>query len=426
MGCKRKEMPTSAIYILDSKGKPLIYRNYRYDIPSNIPARFTKKIMEEEDEMNLKPIFEEDGISFAYIRHRGLYLLAVSNMNSNAMLMLTFLYKLLEVFKSYFKRLEEESIRDNFVIIYELLDEMMDYGYAQSTESTVLKEFIKTEHHALDKMQVRPPPALTKKVSWRPEGIVYRKNEVFLDVVEKVHLLVNRSGNLLRSEIEGAVQLRCFLTGMPELRMGLNDRLRSQTGRGVEMEDVNFHQCVRLSRWESERTVEFTPPDGEFTLMTYRVKTNIRPLIQVQAVIDAHKGSRIEYMIKARAQFKNRSVANNVIILVPVPEDADTPKFKTSIGRVRYAPEKNAIVWLIKTFQGGKEYYLRAHFGLPSLGGREGDPTPKTPISVHFEIPYYTVSGLQVRYLKIVERSGYQALPWVRYITKSGDYQIRT
>lgn len=29
----------------------------------------------------------------------------------------------------YFKELEEESVRDNFVVIYELLDEMMDNGY---------------------------------------------------------------------------------------------------------------------------------------------------------------------------------------------------------------------------------------------------------------------------------------------------------
>ena len=33
---------------------------------------------------------------------------------------------------------------------------------------------------------------------------------------------------------------------------------------------------------------------------------------------------------------------------------------------------------------------------------------------------------LQVRYLKIIEKSGYQALPWVRYITQNGDYQLRT
>ena len=45
---------------------------------------------------------------------------------------------------------------------------------------------------------------------------------------------------------------------------------------------------------------------------------------------------------------------------------------------------------------------------------------------VKFEIPYFTVSGIQVRYLKIIEKSGYQALPWVRYITQNGDYQLRT
>ena len=39
-------------------------------------------------------------------------------------------------------------------------------------------------------MQPRPPMALTNAVSWRSEGIKYRKNEVFLDVIESVNLLV--------------------------------------------------------------------------------------------------------------------------------------------------------------------------------------------------------------------------------------------
>ena len=35
------------------------------------------------------------------------------------------------------------------------------------------------------------PPAVTNAVSWRKEGIRYRKNEVFLDVIESVNLLVS-------------------------------------------------------------------------------------------------------------------------------------------------------------------------------------------------------------------------------------------
>ena len=36
----------------------------------------------------------------------------------------------------------------------------------------------------------KPPSTLTTAVSWRPEGIEYKKNEVFLDVIESVNILV--------------------------------------------------------------------------------------------------------------------------------------------------------------------------------------------------------------------------------------------
>lgn len=36
-------------------------------------------------------------------------------------------------------------------------------------------------------------------------------------------------------------------------------------------------------------------------------------------------------MVKVKAQFKRRSTANNVEIYVPVPDDADTPKFRVSV-----------------------------------------------------------------------------------------------
>lgn len=67
---------------------------------------------------------------------------------------------------------------------------------------------------------------------------------------------------------------------------------------------------------------------------------------------------------------------------------------------------------------------MRAHLSLPSTERLESFQS-KAPISLHFELPYFTLSGLQVRYLKVHERSGYTALPWVRYITQAGDYQLR-
>jgi len=125
--------------------------------------------------------------------------------------------------------------------------------------------------------------------------------------------------------------------------------------------------------------------------------------------------------LQAKAQFKRRSTANNVSIIIPVPDDADTPRFRTNIGTVHYAPETSSIVWKIKQFGGGKEFLMRAELGLPSvrgdddkgggmmggfggsMGGVTGSGKSKRPIQVKFEIPYFTTSGIQVRYLKIIE-----------------------
>lgn len=80
--------------------------------------------------------------------------------------------------------------------------------------------------------------------------------------------------------------------------------------KAVEMEDVKFHQCVRLSRFENDRTISFIPPDGEFELMSYRLMTVVKPLIWIESVIEKFSHSRIEYMIKVGYLFINE---NNIL-----------------------------------------------------------------------------------------------------------------
>lgn len=76
--------------------------------------------------------------------------LALSKRNTNAAEIILFLHRLVQVLVEYFKELEEESIRDNFVIIYELMDEMMDFGFPQTTESKILQECVSALTHYVD------------------------------------------------------------------------------------------------------------------------------------------------------------------------------------------------------------------------------------------------------------------------------------
>jgi AP-1 complex subunit mu len=66
------------------------------------------------------------------------------------------------------------------------------------------------------------------------------------------------------------------------------------------MEDVVFHPCVSLTRFESDRIISFVPPDGDFDLLSYRLPTSVKPLFWIEAIVESHAHSRIEYLIKAR------------------------------------------------------------------------------------------------------------------------------
>ena len=260
-------MVASAIFIMDLKGKIIISRNYRGDIPVSATIKFNQRLQETE-ESEQTPVFTIDGVTYVFVRESNLLLLAVAKRNPNVAVILLFLSHVLRVMTDYFGEVTEETIRDNFVITYELLDEMMDYGYPQSTESKILKEYITLSANRAEK-QIAPPSTVTNAVSWRSPGIKHRKNEIFLDVVESLDLLVSSNGTVLHSEILGAVKMRSYLSGMPELKLGLNDKVmfqasgrKSSKAKSVDLEDIKFHQCVRLARFENDRTISFIPPDG--------------------------------------------------------------------------------------------------------------------------------------------------------------------
>ena len=87
------------------------------------------------------------------------YIVATTRSNTNIAMLFSLLHRICQVADNptiteltrninnqvmgeYFKEVEEESIRDNFVICYELLDELVDFGYPQTTDAKILQEYI--------------------------------------------------------------------------------------------------------------------------------------------------------------------------------------------------------------------------------------------------------------------------------------------
>lgn len=113
---------------------------------------------------------------------------------------------------------------------------------------------------------------------------------------------------MIKCEIIGTLKIKCSLSGMPELKLGLNDKAffesQGKTTRShtLEFDDMKFHTCVRLSKFENERIISFIPPDGDFELMSYRLELRVKPLFTVDVIIERPSSSKIELMVKAKSK----------------------------------------------------------------------------------------------------------------------------
>ena len=95
-------------------------------------------------------------------------------------------------------------------------------------------------------------------------------------------LLTASAGTVLRADVDGHILMRAYLSGTPECKFGLNDKLviekidRNSGGDAVELDDCRIHQRVRLDEFDPTRAISFVPPDGEFELMRYQSTSNVK------------------------------------------------------------------------------------------------------------------------------------------------------
>jgi AP-4 complex subunit mu-1 len=367
----------------------------------------------------------------------------VNKYNISPSFVIELLTRLTKLFKDYCGVLSEESVRTNFVLVYELLDEIVDFGYVQGTSTELLKAYVFNEPVVTQKPKVTdtfkipdlnpkttPSTSVDKPIQYKDKK--GKKNEIFVDIYERISITFNSNGYVLNSSIDGTIQMKSYLAGNPELKLALNEELVVGKGSGqygaVEIDDCNFHECVKLNDFESGRILSFVPPDGEFTVMNYRITGEFRAPFRIFPFFELVSPYKVELIIKIRADIPETNYGGNVVVFIPVPKSTSSVVSQVGQGVVGQVAEfdqkEHRVLWKIKKFQGGTEQTLRCKITLSSA---HSNTVRKEigPISMQFEIPMYNPSNLAVRYLRILENKSYNPYRWVRYVTRSSSYVCR-
>ena len=139
----------SAVLIIAANGDVLISRAFREEVKSLVSDVFTSKIINATPKELKNPILTIGSTSFLHIKKGDLYYVAVTRHNADASVALQFLKSLLNVMETLITSnsghiIDAGNIMDNFLVIYELLDNMIVQGFVRESRYEKLVKLLQS------------------------------------------------------------------------------------------------------------------------------------------------------------------------------------------------------------------------------------------------------------------------------------------
>jgi AP-3 complex subunit mu len=419
----------ATLFITSTTGDVLIEKQCTEKVTRDVLEEFWSAAVYPARSLNVVPTVTQLGrYCVVQVNTNDVMLLGVNASDVPPMTTVEFLSALEEVLSVYLKELRAEAVRDNFSLVYQVLEEMIDSGAPLTTEVGQLEQLVprptlENRVRSIIDAPAKKTRAGEGQVPWRGPGISYATNEIFFDLTDYLDVTIDADGKVVKADMRGEVVAQCRLSGMPDVVMRL-------TGTDA-FDDVCLHKSVRLSRYESDRTISLVPPDGYFNLLRYRSKSllNYQPPFYVSPQITFHKdGGRINVMVGLRhggiGLTADESNIHKLTVTRPMPQQTETVSISTcSQGQCSYDNLRKQVVWKIG----------HLHNTTPTLSGEvifkssAGDVTEGSSesIFVDFQIPNYSLSGTRVASVS-VPNEAYKPFKGVKYMTKAGRYIIRT
>eukprot|EP00754_Rhynchopus_humris_P013722 Rhum_TRINITY_DN14342_c22_g1::Rhum_TRINITY_DN14342_c22_g1_i1::g.81258::m.81258/K12398/AP3M; AP-3 complex subunit mu len=426
----------NSLFILSTGGCIVIEKHWRRRIPRTVADDFfSDHVLPCGTPNDVLPVIHAGKYTFIHVLHSDLIFLAVVTGEVPVMMVVESVQKIVDMLDLYLDDVTEDTIRDHFVTTYELLEEVLDDGFPMSFDPCLLRDLV-------------PPPSLSKlldrirpdstgsvpstalessTVPWRKHGIKYANNEVFFDLVERLHTIIDTDGKVLSSSVEGAVEVSCRLSGMPELFVHLvNPEL---------IDDCSLHPCVNVKKFEQARSLQFTPPDGNFTLMNYSVASEgnqvfSAPFYVTPQISFSEGGGRVSLMVGMKmasmvGDAKNESGITDVKLVVPLPSTVDSCSIDANQGSAMFDFSTKEIVWEVGKISKGKTAtspQLTANVHIRSDAPK---PTATPPVIVDFKQNLVSLSGLKFDNVTILHER-YKPYKGVRSMSRAGRFVVRS
>lgn len=413
----------NSLFVINNVGDVFVEKHWKSVISRSVCDHFFEALSKANSPEDVPPVIAAPHHYLISIYRNSLFFLAVVQTEVPPLFVIEFLHRVVDTFTEYFNSCTEASIKEHVVIVFELLEEMLDNGFPLATEPNILRELINPPSIVRQVVNTvtggshvssHLPTGQLSNVPWRRTGVKYTHNEVYFDVVEEIDCIIDKHGSTVFTEIQGVIDSCCKLSGMPDLSLCfVNSRL---------LEDPSFHPCVRLKRWESEKVLSFVPPDGNYRLLSYHITTGTVAIpVYAKPQVAYNEGGSGRFDLTVGPKQTMGKLVEDVVVTVPFPKQVLNVNLTPSVGSCSFDPVKKELVWDVGKILPQKLPNLR---GSMSLQTGVPPPDESCTISIQFKISQLAASGLKVSRLDIYGEK-YKPFKGVKYVTKAGKFQIR-
>uniref|UniRef100_A0A8C8C4N5 MHD domain-containing protein n=4 Tax=Salmoninae TaxID=504568 RepID=A0A8C8C4N5_ONCTS len=184
-----------SLFLVNSSGDIFLEKHWKSVVSRSVCDYFFEAQERASEPENVPPVIPTPHhYLISVLRHR-IYFVAVIQSEVPPLFVIEFLHRVVDTFQDYFGVCTEAAIKDNVVVVYELLEEMLDNGFPLATESNILKELIKPPTILRTVVNTitgstnvgeQLPTGQLSVVPWRRTGVKYTNNEAYFDVVEEI------------------------------------------------------------------------------------------------------------------------------------------------------------------------------------------------------------------------------------------------
>ncbi|GLT38541.1 hypothetical protein SLA2020_127850 [Shorea laevis] len=386
------------IFLLSDSGEVMLEKQLTgHRVDRSICDWFWDNAVSNGDSFKSQPVIASPTHYLFQIVREGITFLACTQVEMPPLMGIEFLCRVADVLSDYLGGLNEDLVKDNFVIVYELLDEMIDNGFPLTTEQNILREMIAPPNIVSKVLSVVTgnssnvsetlPGATASCVPWRAADTKYANNEVYVDLVEEMDAIIRRDGVLVKCEI---------------------------------YDDVRFHPCVRFRPWESHQILSFVPPDGQFKLMSYRVKRLKSTPIYVKPQLTSDAGKcHINVLVGIRND--PGKTIDSITVQFQLPPCVLSADLNSNHGTVTILSNKSCS-WSIGRIPKDKAPSLSGTLVLETgLERLHVFPT----FQVGFRIMGVALSGLQIDKLELKTMPS-RLYKGFRALTRAGEFEVRS